>query len=231
MKETSQWSIEEGDFFEGLEAAKKAFFSRAKRMAVSKNTMIFFEEDPSTSCYYLEKGIVRIFKISYSGKEPIFFIRRHGAMFGLAEVLDSIPRKSNAQTLSESVIWEIGRKDFESMISDYPDFSRRILSCMGRRIRYLGDQVESLMTCDVVTRLAKLIVYLAYENMSQEEDWERPVTIQKKLTQEQMASMTGSCQQTVSNTLKRFQEEGLIQRTKKGLKITNPLQLIRKAEH
>lgn len=231
MKESSQWSIEEKDFFEGMEKVKTVFFSRARRNVASKNEIIFFEEDPSHSCYYLEKGLVRIFKISYSGKEPIYFIRRHGAMFGLAEVVDSKPRKSNAQTLSESIIWELGKKDFESMISEHPDFSRRIISCLGQRIRYLGDQVESLMTCDVVTRLAKLIVYLAYDNMIREEDWERPVTIKKKLTQEQMASMTGSCQQTVSDILKKFQEEGLIQRTRGGLKIKNPLRLIRKAEH
>ncbi len=231
MNQESRWHNEKMDFFEGLEEEKDFFMSRAKRRVLAKNSMIFFEEDPGQYCYYLEKGIVRIFKISSSGKEPIYFIRRHGDMFGMAEVIDFHPRKSNAQSLAESIIWELDRKDFQDMIEHYPNFAKRIISCLGQRIRYLGDQVENLMVCDVETRLAKLVISLAYDNINSEEDWERPVTIDKKITQEQMASMTGSCQQTVSNILKKFQKEGLIQGTRGALKVTNPLQLIRKAEH
>lgn len=231
MKQPAQWPLEEQDFFDELDKEKSVFLSKARRRTLQKNAMVFFEDDPSKSCFYLEKGVIKIFKITSTGKEPIYFIRRHGAMFGLAEVIDSKFRKSNAQALSECIIWELRKKDFEEMIECNPNFSRRIISCLGHRIRYLGDQIESLMVCDVVTRLAKLIVYLAYERISLEEDWERPVVIKKTLTQEQMASMTGSCQQTVSEVLKTFQNEGLIEANKGKITVLNPLKLIRKAEH
>lgn len=231
MKQLDKWPFEEQDFFYGLEKEKTIFMSTARRRKYQKNAMVFFEEDPGTSCFYLERGIIKIFKITSAGKEPIYFIRQHGAMFGVAEVIDAKPRKSNAQTLSDCVIWDLRKKDFEKMIEGHPDFSRRIISCLGHRIRYLGDQMESLMVCDVVTRLAKLIVYLAYERISQEEDWECPIVIRKTLTQEQMASMTGSCQQTVSEALKSFQKDGLIEVRKGEITVINPLKLIRKAEH
>ncbi len=230
MKQPEQWHLEERDFFHGMDKEKKFFLSIARRRAFQRNAMIFFEDDPSESCFYLEKGIIKIFKITSSGKEPIFFIRRSGSMFGLAEVVDSRPRKSNAQALSDCVIWDLKKKDFERMLESHLNFSRRIISCLGQRIRYLGDQMESLMVCDVVTRLAKLIVYLAYERIGKEEDWERPVAIQKILTQEQMASMAGSCQQTVSEVMKSFQDEGLVRIKKGEITVVNPLKLIRKAE-
>jgi CRP-like cAMP-binding protein len=50
------------------------------------------------------------------------------------------------------------------------------------------------------------------------------------LTQEQMAAMTGSCQQTVSEFLKRFQEEGLVRVGRKKITILDPLKLLEKAE-
>lgn len=227
----NQWPFIDGeDFFEGLEQERQFFLHLAKRRILQKNDMVFFEEDPSNSCYYLERGILKIFKIAYSGKEPIYFIRRHGDMFGLAEVIEAKPRNANAQSLAECVIWEIDKKNFETMLEQHIRFARRVISVLGRRIRYLGNQMESLMVCDVVTRMAKLIVYLAYDQIVQEEDWDRPIIVEKRLTQEQMASMTGSCQQTVSEVLKSFQNEGLLEVKRGQFTVHNPLLLLRKAE-
>ena len=231
MQGKHRFSHKEEDFFKDLAKEKDFFMSKAKRRPLSKGSIIFFENDSSEFCYYLEHGIIRIFKISPTGKEPIYFIRKQGDIFGIAELINSHPRKSNAQTLTECTIWELNKTDFETMIERYPNFSKNIINTLGNRIRYLGDQVESLMVCDVVTRMAKLIVYLAYENISFENEWEQPVTIKKSLTQEQMASMTGSCQQTVSEILKGFQEEGLIEANRGNITVLNPLKLIRKAEH
>lgn len=231
MALAERWSlVEEADFFSGLEEERARFMALARRREYQKGAMVFFEEDPGGSCYYLEQGIVKIFKISHTGKEPIYFIRRHGAVFGLAEVIDAKPRNSNAQTLAESVIWEIDKRDFELLLEQYSRFARSIISVLGKRIRYLGNQIENLMVCDVVTRIAKLIAYLAYDTIIKEEDWERPVIIRKRLTQEQMASMTGSCQQTVSEVLKALQQEGLLQIKRSEIIVLNPLQLLRKAE-
>lgn len=220
----------EEDFFDGLAQERQCFLRMARHRVFQKNDMVFFEEDPSNSCYYLEHGILKIFKIAYSGKEPIYFIRRHGDMFGLAEVIDAKPRNSNAQALAECVIWEIDKKSFEMMLEQHIRFARRVISVLGKRIRYLGIQIENLMVCDVITRMAKLIAYLAYDRIVREEDWEKPITVQKRLTQEQMASMTGSCQQTVSEVLKSFQNEGLIEVKRDQIIVLNPLLLLRKAE-
>jgi CRP-like cAMP-binding protein len=46
-----------------------------------------------------------------------------------------------------------------------------------------------------------------------------------------MASMTGSCQQTISDTLKSFQENGLIKISKKQITILNPLKLLSNAAY
>ena len=226
-----QWALrDEEDFFDGLEQERQFFLRLAKRRVLQKNDMVFFEEDPSNSCYYLEHGILKIFKIAYSGKEPIYFIRRHGDMFGLAEVIEAKPRNSNAQALAECVIWEIDKKNFETMLEQHIRFARRVISVLGRRIRYLGNQIENLMVCDVITRMAKLIASLAYDRIVREEDWNKPITLEVRLTQEQMASMTGSCQQTVSEVLKGFQNEGLLEVKRSQITVLNPLLLLRKAE-
>jgi CRP-like cAMP-binding protein len=213
-----------------MEEIRSRFMELSSRIEIKKNDIIFFEEDASRSCFYLESGIVKIFRISYSGKEPIFFIRREGEVFGLAEVVDDQPRKCNAQALANCVLYALPRSEFERLVSTEPQFALRVVSVLGSRIRYLGEQIENLMVCDVNTRLAKLLVYLAYEHLTDADSWERPVTLENKLTQEQMASMTGSCQQTVSESLKSFQNDGLILIERRKITILKPLTLLHRAE-
>lgn len=225
------WHLSESDFFSGLSGEKDAFISLARRRELNKNDIVFFEDDPGNSCFYLERGIVKIFKVGFDGKEPIFFLRRPGEFFGLAEVVGGQPRKANAQAITPVVLYEIGKKDFESLLASHYLLARKIIGVLGRRLRYLGEQIENLMVCDVSTRLAKLLVYLSYEKLSDEASWQKPVEIPISLTQEQIAAMTGSCQQTVSELLKKFQGENLIQVSRRKITVLNPLKLLSKAEN
>ncbi len=84
------------------------------------------------------------------------------------------------------------------------------MEVLGGRLRYLGEQLGNLMSCDVTTRLLKLLFSLSCYKQTDQDAWNASDTIPVKLTQEQMASMIGSCQQTVSEILKQFEKEGLI---------------------
>ena len=225
----TSWHLRESDFFDGLAEEKKAFLSLARRRELKKNDMVFFEDAPGNSCFYLESGLIKIFKISPEGKEPIFFLRRKGEFFGLAEVMEGKHRKANAQAITPAVLFEIGRKNFDDLLARHYALARRVIEVLGRRLRYLGEQIENLMSCDVSTRLAKLLVYLCYDQLADEDSWVRPTQILFSLTQEQLADMVGSTQQTVSEMLKKFQNEGLIVISKRQITILNPLVLLQKA--
>jgi len=227
----SRWHMEIREFFHGMPDLREKFLKLSTRKVFPKNEIIFFEEDISSSCYYLEKGIVKIFKVTFSGKEPIFFIRHQGEMFGIAEVVGSKKRKCNAQTLTDCIVHILHKRQFEELVQSSPEFALMVISVLGARIRYLGEQIESLMDCDVSIRLAKLLVYLVFNQLNDPESWERAVEIEKKMTQEQMASIIGSCQQTISQTLKAFQEEGLIEVKRRRICLLNPLALLGKAEN
>ena len=226
----SHWHLGEDDFFTDLHEARKAFFARSARRVLQKKDMIFFEEDVGDCCYYLESGLIKIFRIAPSGKEPIFFLRRPGEMFGLAEVMDSALRKANAQALAPSILHQMSADDFKRYLEDYPAMARVVIQSLGRRLRYLGEIAGGLMVCDVTTRLAKLLVYLCHESMPSESAWRNPVHIPVKLTQEQLASMVGSTQQTVSETLANYQEEGLIAIKNRRITVLHPLKLLELAE-
>lgn len=226
----THWHLGEEDFFEGLEEERKAFLAAADRKVLQKKDMVFFEEDPGESCFYLEKGLIKIFKITSSGKEPIFFLRQAGELFGLAEVMDGERRKANAQALSPCIIHTISRSAFEQYLAENYPAARKVIQTLGRRLRYLGEITGSLMSCDVGTRLAKLLAYLCHEYIPGEKGWRQPLTIPVKLTQEQLAAMVGSCQPTVSDLLKEYQQQGLIGIKQRQITVLNPLRLLEMIE-
>lgn len=224
----THWHLRENDFFGELQVEKEKFLSLATRRSLKKNEFVFYEEDPGESCFYLEKGTVKIFRVTALGKEPIFFVRKAGEMFGLAEVIDAKERKCNAQALTPCVLYEINKENFEFLLSQYHSLSRKVITVLGRRLRYLGEQIENLMVCDVTTRMLKLLFYLCSNSLIDRASFDKPIKVPISLTQEQMASLTGSCQQTVSETLKELQQNGLIKIAKKEITLLNPLQIIDK---
>ena len=224
------WHLGGDDFFLGLDEERRRFTALARRRVLQKKDMIFFEEDLGNSCFYLESGLIKIFQIAPSGKEPIFFLRRSGEFFGLAEVMEREKRKANAQALSPCIIYEMRGSDFELFLAANYSVARKVIQTLGCRLRYLGEIAGSLMVCSVGTRLAKLLAYLCHEYIPSESGWHRPLTIPIKLTQEQLASMVGSTQQTVSELLKEYQAEGLIEIQGRQITVLNPLRLLEMVE-
>ncbi|MBT4286234.1 MAG: Crp/Fnr family transcriptional regulator [Deltaproteobacteria bacterium] len=227
MEETKKdWHLYENDFFSGLVTEKNSFMSLAKKQNYKKKSILFLKDELGNSCFYVQEGIIKIYNSTVEGKEPIFFLRKKGDMFGIADLVNSEVRKANAETLTSTTVWKLGKVDFETLLDKHHLFSKRIIQVLGKRIRYLGQTIENLMVCDVATRLAKLLVYLTLDVLSDQESWESPTSVPISLTQEQMADMTGSCQQTISETLKCFQDKGMIKMDKKRIIIHNPLSLL-----
>jgi len=210
---TIPWHMDNTEFFAGLPGEKEEFLRVAERMEPHKHEMIFFEEDAGDACYYIQAGL-----------------RKRNEMFGLAEIIEARSRKANAQALTDCTLYKMNKHAFEKFLDARPLVTKRVVQVLGRRLRYLGEQIEGLMSSDVRGRLIKLLVHLAHEKLPNERSWTLPVKIPVKLTQEQMASMTGSCQQTISKLLGDLQEEGHISVCHRELTIVNPLLLLHEVE-
>ena len=216
----TDWHLFKGGFFDGLEQEFAAFKQLAVRRRVKKNEIVFFENDRCDCSFYLDSGSVKIFRVSLHGKEPTFFIRSPGEMFGLAEVVGGERRKCSAQALTDCVLLEIGRDRFLEIMLDKPLLALRVIGVLGSRIRYLSEQLENLMTCGVPTRLLKLLLCLSHDEIAQARGG--PVDVPVRLTQGQIAAMTGSCQQTVSETLNAFEQRGLIAVSRQRIRLLDP---------
>ena len=169
------WYLQDRDFFAGLEEQRQRFLQRAIRKTLPKNDIVFFEGDTGDSCFYVASGLVRIFSITDSGKESIFFLRRPGELFGLSEVLNAFPRRANAQTLMPTELYAMPSVEFDSLLAEDYVLARRVITMLGSRVRYLGDRLSNLATGSVMSRLIKLLISLVYDLLPDAEAWAKPV--------------------------------------------------------
>lgn len=143
------WHLNENKFFDGLPEEKKLFLALSVRHEFRKRDFIFLEGDPGDVCFWLERGLVKIFRSSLTGKEPTFFLRRAGEMFGLAEVMDGNHRKCHAQALSSCTVFSIGKADFERLLSEHYPLTRRVITALGRRLTWgTGRKSNGMRCCD-----------------------------------------------------------------------------------
>ena len=202
--------------------------SLALKRKVASRENVFFQGDPADSAFYLASGSVRVFRIDSWGKECVVFARKTGEMFGLAEVVGGggKERRCTAQALSPCCLYEITKADLDLLLSRHFTLTTRAMDVLGRRIRYLCEQVENLMVCDVTTRLLKVLVYLSYPAVAEGAFAEEPITVPTRLTQGHLAAMIGSCQQTVSEILSKLAQEGVIRVDKRGITLLRPAETL-----
>ncbi|MBQ9453876.1 MAG: Crp/Fnr family transcriptional regulator [Desulfovibrio sp.] len=219
------WHLETEDFFEGLQDEKNVFLTLASRHLLKRQDTVFLEGETGAACFYIESGLVRIFSSSLTGKEMTLFLRRKGEMFGLAELMDRTSRKASAQALTPSVIYTIGRPAFEKLLQKYFSLTKRVISLLGKRLRYMGKRLSS-QNGDVRHRLAFSLISLAYDILQKSPNWEQPCRLPSPISHHHLAAMVGSTQPTVSSVLQDFKNEHLIDTAGHTITLLSPINFI-----
>ena len=94
------------------------------------------------------------------------------------------------------------REDFRRRVEESPAVAWALLTALSRRLRRADDQIGGLVLLDVPGRVARLLLDAAHEGGGD--------VIEKRLTHQTIAQMIGASRETVSRTMRDFQDRGLI---------------------
>ena len=144
-------------------------------------------------------------------------------------MLAASARTANAQALSPCVIHALAYEPFEELLASNYQLARRVITILGRRLRYMGSCLRS-QSGDVQHRLCRLLIALAYDTLENAEDWSCPCALPHPLSQERMAAMIGSTQPSVSAALRLLRDEGLVSLHGRKIRLEDPLRLLLRLE-
>lgn len=190
----------------------------ASRKEYRKAEVIFFDGEYSEGFYVVVTGRVKITKVSARGKEQILYVLESGEPFGQLALYHGDAFPATAQALEKSTCLFFPRNEFLDLISKNPALPMNILAFLARRHRELTRQLENIALKEVPERLAGYLLYLSREQVGAE-------SLSLPISKEQLAYLLGTTPETLSRSLAKMVEDGLIAMEGKEITVRDELGL------
>jgi CRP-like cAMP-binding protein len=172
-----------------------------------KKETIFSEGDPPDWLFIVEKGKVKITKLSHEGKEIILEIISRGDFFGGVAVLRGFPYPANAVAMEDTEVLKISRKNLLSIMDRFPSLMYCMATSIGDRIKGSHEALKSIALEKVESRIASLLIKLADKAGEKSEDG---LLINMRLTKQDLAEMVGTTVETSIRTMSKFSKAGIL---------------------
>jgi len=172
-----------------------------------KGTFIFCPGEAGQHVFFLHKGRIKISKLSPTGHEVILWFCFNGEMFGLSEITRGNDRAVSAQACEDSQVMSIPRDQFNTFLMHHPIAAFLTLQILSCRMRVLSDMLVNLVSDNVNTRLAKLILRLGAQYGTREG---KVIHLDIHLTHQEIADMIGTTRQTATTLLSQFKRQGIL---------------------
>ncbi|MBE1443101.1 Crp/Fnr family transcriptional regulator [Paenibacillus sp. OAS669] len=180
-----------------------------------KNELIFREDEESRDIYWVRCGLVKISQSAKEGQGITLFLRFEGEMFGAAEVLTGQRRQRFARCILDSEVLYVPADEFRSLMLSRPEIMYAVTVSNARRLLDTQRHTEMLISKPVPWRLAHFLLRLG-ERQGNE------LHVSLPLSHEEISFIVGCSRQTVTETLNRWNEQGIVHYGKKRIRIQEP---------
>ncbi|TXD48628.1 response regulator [Polaribacter sp. IC073] len=171
-----------------------------------KKDVIFMEGDAAHTLYFLQKGAVKTYKTTESGKCLVTGIFGPGQFIGQLSLLTNKGTYIDTATvLEEAEILEIPKTDFTSLLFGDKLISSKFIRMISNDLIDLQEQLVNMAFATVKQRLAKVLL-----NLSKNEILNNSKNKGINISREDLASLTGTATETTIRMLTDFKEERLI---------------------
>jgi len=169
--------------------------------------LILLEGEHCEGLYFVVRGRVKVFKVSGEGKEQVLRILGPGRTFNDVPVFDGGPNPGSIEALEASTIGMVPKAAVLALVEKHPQVAKAVIRVLASRMRALTLMIEDLSLRGVMARVAKLLLDCS---RGDETLMEGAGGACARLTQHQIATMTGSVREVVQRTLKTLEKDGAI---------------------
>ncbi len=173
----------------------------ARRREVNRGEMLFAEGEAARGFYLVVSGKVKVFKLSAEGKERILHIVHPGESFAEAAIFGDGRYPALAEPLCRSQLLFFPKDEFLALLHQHTQIAINMIGGLSRFLRQFATQVEELTFKAVPSRLARYLLELATPGKT---------AVELPITKTQLASRLGTVSETLSRTLRKLADDGLI---------------------
>jgi CRP-like cAMP-binding protein len=135
-----------------VKSDRKAWNPGESTRQFARDTMIFCEGESGDELYIIQKGAVKIAKIT-DNNEILLAVLKTGDIFGEMALLESKPRTACAIAYEECVLLTVNKANFTRMVSAQPQIVARLTVLLAERIWLIYKQLANTLIADPVGRV------------------------------------------------------------------------------
>jgi CRP/FNR family transcriptional regulator len=196
-------TLRDNQYFHGLsEASLKQLADHMTLRKFERSEALFWEGDPCSGLHIVEKGSIKLFRVSPQGRQYIVRVMQEGDTCNEVPAFDGGTNPVNVEALEETTAWVVEADAVRDLMRKDPFFMELIVENLTKMMRHLVHLVSELAFYQVTHRLARLISELPEDELNGETN--------VRVTQDQLAARLGTVREVVARSLKELERSGAI---------------------
>ncbi len=190
--------------FSELSSDHATALAKVSGVRIYESGEIIFHGGASADGFHIiVDGRVKVCRYGADGREQVLHIFEGGEPCGEVAVFEGrdFPATAEAMALSRTLF--IPRDDFLRLARTRPDLLMNMLAMLSRRLRRFVEMIDDLSLKEVSTRLARHLLDLSEKAGSAKD-------VELATSKAMLAARLGAVAETLSRTLTRMQNKGII---------------------
>ena len=199
--------------------------SKKKLIKYEQGDMAFDSHDTMKYFYFIMGGKIKISQINPdTAKEQTISILTRGDMFDTITLLDAEEHEYISTVLEESEVVQVPIAHVRDLIDNDTKFKSFFFPYLANQMRKTEQLAVDLSLYDVYNRLLRLIG----RNVDGSSQNGSKLNLIDNLSHEELASLVGSVRKVVNRSLQKLKDEGVIELSRKHIKLKNLKNLLDK---
>lgn len=193
------------------------YFSKYPQRTYPKGQILVFADENPEHIFYIVKGRVRKYDVSYRGDEVIVNLFKPPAFFPMSWAINRTPNKYFYKTELETVIHLVPTSDALKFLKDNPDVTLDLLGRVYRGTESLLGRLVHLMSGTAQSRLIYEMIVECTRFGEKNKDGSYSLSVNEV----ELAARSGLSRETVSREMHKLKAKKIVTVTTKGITVTD----------
>ncbi|MBK7479923.1 MAG: Crp/Fnr family transcriptional regulator [Bacteroidales bacterium] len=216
-------SLETSSIFKHLTSEEVEMLNFEKDFRHYKRGDVLYREGNRISGFYcIHKGIIKVFKTGFDGKEQIIRFAKPGEIIAYRSVLSNEPACTSAKVIEDCQVCFIPTEILITLIKSNPSFSLELLRLACHELGEANSFITDIAQKTVRERLAEILLLLMNDFGIDEQN-----NLKISLTREELANIVGTATESVIRLLSEFKSDKLVELNGRKIRILNKKGLVK----
>jgi CRP-like cAMP-binding protein len=210
-------SLETGSIFKYLTPDEVEALNFAKDFRQYKRGDILYQEGNRISGFFcIHRGIIKVFKTGFDGKEQIIRFAKDGDIIAYRSVLSNELACTSAKVIEDCQVCFIPSEILVSFIKTNPAYALELLKLACHELGEANSFITDIAQKTVRERLAEVLLFLVNDFGIDDNQF-----LNISLTREELANIVGTATESVIRLLSEFKSDKLVELNGRKIKILN----------